>query len=316
MTNVSVISGGVILSTAKTGQDGIARFNLTDGSYFVLLPRTSIYPPFVALVDVRGDTSVKLTKYNCGGACTSNAYGQITGPSSFYNSSVVAYSNGVVAKRAAPNSGGLYALSYIPEGNYELLFESPGFEPLRLQVFLPASDFIEVNAQLVKIALPPEQKTELSSSPQVSQYSVIEVTLSSSGSLRGKTIIATTPSGRVTLTTDSNGKAYINAAEPGTYSFSYAEAGITASSSSKVVGTAVPQNETPVPPVEQPPVQQPPAESTQAFSGIAIVGGVAIALIAVVVIIAVIYIVARSASKKKTEGAKQEHTHRKHARKK
>ncbi len=307
MTNVSVVSDGVILSTEKTGSDGIARFSLADGSYFVLLPRTSIYPPFVALVDVRGDTGIKMTKHICSGFCTSSAYGQISGPQSFHNTSVIAFSNGAVVKRASANSEGLYMLPYVQEGNYELLFESPGFEQKRLQVFLPASDFIEVNAQLEPVALPPEQNATLSTSPQVQQYSVIEVVLAKGGPLSGKTVIVATPSGQVRLTTDSSGKAYINAAEPGAYSFTYAEGGITATSSSEVVGSAPPKNTTAIPPAEQPPSEQPQAVDSQALSSLAIGGIAAFALLAVAAMIAAIALLAKAASDKNAGHAKQGH---------
>jgi hypothetical protein len=308
LTSVSVISDGVALSTAKTGQDGIARFNLTDGSYFVLLPATSIYPPFVALVDVKGNTGIKMTKHICSGACTSNAYGQITGPQSFSNSSVIAFSNGVIAKRTAPNSEGLFMLSYVPEGNYELVFESQGFEPLRLPVFLPASDFIEVNAQLQKIALPPEQKAEISASPQVSQYSIIEVVLSKGGPLSGKVIIATTPSGKVTLTTNSEGKAFINAAAPGTYSFSYAEGGAFASTS--VVGKATVANETGA--QTPPPISNPPENAQPQNTSPLLVVGLAMLVAAGAAVIVLAAIAAGSilrGGKKGLEGIKEGGSH-------
>jgi len=316
MTNVSVISNGIILSTQKTGEDGIARFNLADGSYFVLLPRTSIYPPYVALVDVKGDTNVKLTKYLCGSACTAHAYGQITGPLSFENTSVTAYSNGLLVKRALPNSAGLYALSYIPEGNYELVFESPGFEASRFQAFLPASDFVEMNAQLGKVPVPKEQKVEISVSPRVQQYSMIEISLSNGTPMAGKEITIQTPSGTVRAMTGIDGKMRINAAEPGTYIFNYPDGNLSASTN--VVGKETPaKNNTPAVPngAEFPPFQQiPPANVAQPNIGFFAAGLAIIIALSSFALAAAVFLAWKLTRKKHGDagpGRPHKHSHKK-----
>lgn len=316
MTNVSIISNGVTLYAQKTGNDGIARFNLTDGSYFVLLPKTSIYPSYVALVDVKGNTDLKLTKYLCGSACTAHAYGQITGPDSFNETSIVAYSNGLIVKRALPNKDGLYSLSYVPEGNYEIVYESPGFKALRLQAFLPASDFVELNAPLEKETAPPEPKVEIRASSRVQQHSIIEIALSKGGPLIGKEITIQTPSGTISAITNAEGKAHVNAAEPGNYSFFYAEGNISASTT--VIGNATHSNggkqgntsaiQPPpwVPPAQNKPVSQP--------SGIFTLGIAAIITVLAFVVAAAVFL-AWMFSRKKQAGAKPGEPHKRNRKK-
>lgn len=221
-TNVSLVTGGVVLAMQKAGLDGIALFNVTDGSYFVVIPPSSIYPKYVSLVRVNGNANITLTKWMPSPGSPANAYGQIFGPSDFSNASVAVHSNGLVAKKVSPNKDGFYALS-AQEGNYELSFSVPGFELQKKQVFLPSADYMEINPTLVKTELAPEPVLLLAAPGKAELKSVIEVALTRGGApLAGGQINVETPSGKVLLSTGSDGKARINAAEAGAYRFSYA----------------------------------------------------------------------------------------------
>lgn len=248
-TNVSLVTGGVALAMQKAGLDGIARFNVTDGSYFVVLPRTTIYPTYVSLVRVSGNTNITLTKWMPSPGSPANAYGQVFGPADFSNASVAAHSNGLVAKKAALNKDGFYTLS-LQEGNYELSFSAPGFETQKKAVFLPSADYVEVNPVLVETGLAPDPVLSLVAPGKAEQKSVIEVALrKGEQALAGEQINVETPSGKVSISTGSDGKARINAAEAGAYKFLYANlSAVTA-----VVGPSKPQP--PAPPPEPPAVQ-------------------------------------------------------------
>lgn len=256
-TNVSLVTGGVALTMQKTGADGIARFNVTDGSYFVVLPPTTIYPKYVSLASVSGNTNITLTKWMPSPGSPANAYGQVFGPADFSNASVIAYSNGLIAKKVAPNKDGFYSFS-LQEGDYEIAFSAPGFEQQKKQVFLPSADYVEINPVLVKTSIAPEPALSLVAPGRAEQKSVIEVALKKGEqALSGEEIGVETPSGKVSISTGTDGKARINAAEAGAYRFSYANlSAVTA-----VVGQPKPKppETPPSEPVEGLPVQ-PPAQ--------------------------------------------------------
>ncbi len=289
-TNVSLVTGGVELATQKalntTRQmdDAVATFDVNPGSYFVLLRRGG-YPMHVTLISVDSDKNVTLSMSQA--ISYASAYGQIGGPSDFSNTTITAYSGGAIVKKTAANRDGFYMLSFVPGGNYELQFSSPGFEPKSLQVFLPTADFTEVDAKLEKPAKPQEQPPKLSAPTQAQQFSVIEASLFQGGSpLAGKDVSVETPSGRFSLTTDPDGKVRINAAEGGTYRFSYGNL----SSSTEVTAKEAAQppqvvkNETlPVAQPAQPPAQ-PSSSGALPLLAVAIFIAGGLMLVAIVVL--------------------------------
>lgn len=274
-TNVSLVTGGVVLSEKKAGLDGKAKFDVNSGSYFVLLRRYS-YPLHVSLVEVGGDLNISLSMRQL--ISYASAYGQISGPSDFSNASVVAYSGGEVAKRVAVDRHGSYMLSYLPEGNYDLAFESPGFEAKRLQVFLPLSDFVEVNAELTKPLPAQEPATVLAAPGQAQQFSAIEAALTKGGlPLAGVLVAASTPSGSVSLTTDASGKVRINAALPGSYTFTYGNLSATSIVAAKEAAKPKeePKNATPAAPQGNQSQQPSPEAQTggMVLPALALLGG-------------------------------------------
>ncbi len=143
---VSLVSGGFVISTQKTNTLGVAAFNVKDGSYFVVVNKSIIYPQYIVLKEVSGDSSIRIVRRQL--INYANAYGQVSGGSSVTDTTVSAYADGQVAKRVAVNKDGFYILSFLNEGTYELRFESPGMKTQRVQVFLPASEFTPINTVL------------------------------------------------------------------------------------------------------------------------------------------------------------------------
>ena len=285
-TNVTLVQGGTALYSTRADGYGLAHFVVPPGDYFVLLSRLS-YPQYVSLVSVNADTFISRTMSQ-GFSPYASAYGQVSGPSTFTGAQVTAYSNGQIIKRTTPSADGSYMLSYtLPEGDYQLVFGADGFDNKTVDVHLSQGAFTEVDATLSKTvaaqnATPPSM---LSSPPQIQQHSAIEVSLSQPGAVSGQAILVQTPSGAITIMTNSQGIAYINAAEGGTYTFTYG-----ALSSSTDVIPAVPpaHNTTPpaantTPPAQQPPAQAPPQPQQPAGGSmplaLAILAGVVIGLI-------------------------------------
>ena len=149
---VSLITGGVALSTQRADQSGSVTFNVSDGTYFIDVNKSVIYPEYVVLKVVSGDSSMRIVRRQL--INYANVYGQATGPSNFANSSVAAYQNGQIVQRTALNKDGFYMLQFLPEGTYELRFDSPGFETNSVQVFLPTSQFtpVSVAAALARVS--------------------------------------------------------------------------------------------------------------------------------------------------------------------
>jgi len=255
-SNVSIETAGVELASGRTGSDGIVKFNVSNGSYFVLL-KSAIYPLQVSLIRVSGNTDITLTKRQSISYAT--AYGRITGPQDFSGASVAAYREGLVEKRVSCcgadfTRDGYYMLSFLPGGSYEVKFEAPEFEEFTAKEYLQQGEFLEVNARLEKAAKPPEPQPELSAPASAQLSSPIEVRLSKVGApLANETIIAETPAGKSELVTDSEGRAAINAAQSGLYSFTY---------KTLVAMTSVPPAEAKVE-GKQEPVLIPPAQEPQ-----------------------------------------------------
>ena len=306
-TNVTLERGGVAVANAIADSDGTAAFNVTAGSYFVRLDRYS-FPASVSLVDVEKDTLLEYTLWQ--GMTYSNAYGYISGASDFSNSSVTAYSGSQVAKRVThakngyPDSNGYFMLPFLPEGNYRLVFDVPGYQEAEEDVFLPNAQFVEVNPALAPAVQQAPVQPALSAPASVQQYSMVVATLSQAGApMAGQGVSVQTPSGNLSLTTSSDGTVSVNGAEAGQYVFSFGN--LTAS-------TAVQGNQTQpaqqgqqqaTQPEQQPaqnsssqqPAQQPPGQNNDILPLLA-VGGLSIIVIAAAA--ALFFIVSRYGKEK------------------
>jgi len=294
-TNVSIMQDGVMLYAAKADAAGVARFNLTEGDYFAVLPKSSIYPLQISLISITGDTSITLVKREL--ISYSNVYGRISGPESFTNASISAYSGGkVVSRNQQVSKYGYYLFSLygLPEGNYELVYEAPGFDAKKMQAYLSPGTFIEADITLEKTGAKQNQSAQappvLSAPQQIGQFSQIMLILMQDDlPLSGEKIVASTPSGTVEISTDSSGKAYINAAKPGTYKFTYGGQ----STSTFVVGSESAQIPDETKPAAPTPAATPSQVSAQPQSGIVLVAIAVTAIVVFICIVALVLLVSR-----------------------
>jgi hypothetical protein len=139
------MTGGVELYSAKAGLDGYARFNVTDGSYFVILRRYP-YPTQVLLQSVSSDVDRTFTINLV--MSYSGLFGQITGPDSFEGATVSVYSGSTLVKKASVDKNGFYLMAFIPEGNYDLIVNSPGFAEKKERRSLVISEYLQFDAKL------------------------------------------------------------------------------------------------------------------------------------------------------------------------
>ena len=324
-TNVTVVTDGVELYNQKAGLDGFANFNVTPGSYFVLLRRYP-YPLHVVLLDIQNDTTVTLSMRQL--VSYANVYGQMTGPSDFANATVAAYADGVAAKHTKTDKYGKYVMSFLSEGNYEMQFSAPGFETGKEEAYLPAADFREVNAKLKKEVPPPEPRVSFTAPSSSQLGSIIEASLSKGGkAMAGENVSIRTPSGLLYSKTDSSGKVRVSAAEAGEYEFSFGAFSAVVLVSEPETPEQNGTNETAPP--ELPPVSPPELpkkeESNFALLGLAGLGAIVLAG-AVLLALAVKYFQdkkqggqggAAKETNQSSEGAPHRHesAHHKHAKK-
>lgn len=298
-SNVTLIRGGVELYNANADSSGFAVFNVSAGEYFVLLNRNS-YPPSVSLINVAHDTNITLSMNSQFSYAT--VFGQVTGPQNFENSAVIVSSNGQRVTRATPDNDGNFIVSYLPDGNYQFLFSAPGFNNETTSVSLAAGDATQVDSSLQAIAVQQNatMQQSLSAPSQVNQYSLIEVDLIGAANPAGQSISAQTPSGATTLTTDSQGGASINAAQGGTYVFSYG--GLSATTDVISAQPAVqPVQNTTAPaqqPQQSPPQPQQPLSGPETFGVAFLVAGI---VVLVIVAIALYLFLRKQASRKNNQ---------------
>ncbi|MCX8194717.1 MAG: carboxypeptidase-like regulatory domain-containing protein [Candidatus Micrarchaeota archaeon] len=302
-TNVSVISGGVELYNAKADRKGMAYFNLTDGSYFIKLERYS-YPKHVALVEVKGDTDVTLTMRQKISYAT--IYGQVFGKDGFSDVEVRVYSGDKIAARAIPNKDGYFVVSFLAPRDYVVSVSAPGYEEVKREVTLNLGDFVQVNADLK--ASPPKAEPQLSivAPDQAPLKSLIEIAVVKGETpVAGQRVVVKTPSGELSVDTDAQGKARVNAAESGEYVF-------VVGNLTQSVLVPAPQNTGPVPEpkgnAQGSPQRSEPAkakeEEAPAWWGIAAFAGAALLL---AIFLIVLWLAWKWLEKKRSHREKKAH---------
>ena len=280
-TNVTIVKDGVLLYNIRAGADGVASFKLDAGSYFVYLDRGG-YPRHVNLLEVAKTDNITYTLRQS--ISYAGAYGQIAGPADFNGASVTAYAKGNVVKRTDANKDGYYQMSFLPEGEYELVFSAPGFVEKNETASLIMSQFSEVNARLEKIPAVVPPQTTMTAPPTAQKQSVIEILIAKGGlPFAGQVVNVNTPAGNVETTTGTDGKAHVNAVVPGKYVFTYGNLTATTVVEGGVAPTpAQPPAAKPEPAVPAAPLPQQPSNA-----GLA-VGVLAFALVGIIVVLAAI----------------------------
>ena len=302
-TNITIVKDGTLLYNTRADANGAAMFKLDAGSYFVYLDRGG-YSRHVNLLEVGKTENITYTMRQL--ISYASAYGQVAGPTDFGNSSVAAYANGNVVKRATPNKDGYYLMSFMPEGQYEMVFSAQGFVEKREAATLLQSQFSEVNAQLDKVPLAPVAQPTMSVPSAAQRQSVIEIlVLRGSLPLSGQVVGVKTPSGSVEVITGADGKAHVNAVAAGEYIFTYGNL----TSKTMVEGGAVAPAPVPNATEPEPIVPSPPAEQSPAASGL-VAGAAAIVIAGAIVVLGIVIFVASRMAKQEPKGPeKPEHKH-------
>jgi len=290
-TNISIVKDGTLLYSAKADGNGAASFVLDTGSYFVYLDRGG-YSRHVNILEVGKNENIAYTMRQL--ISYASAYGQMTGPADFNGTTVTAYLDGNVAKRISPNKDGYYIISYMPEGNYEIAFNSPGFVEKNVSATLLQSVFSEVNVKLDKTPVAPIAQPTMTVPRAVQKQSVIEILILKEGvPMAGQIVLVKMPAGNVEITTGADGKAHVNAVKAGEYVFTYGNL----TSITIVEGEKELPAPKPIAPDPEPSVPIAPEPQKKADNGLAT--GVVIAVIGgLIVVIGIILFVLGKAIKK------------------
>ena len=300
-TNISIVKDGTLLYSAKADGSGSASFKLDQGSYFVYLDRGG-YSRHINILEVNKNDNITYTMRQL--ISYASVYGQVSGTSDFNSALVTAYVNGNVAKRATPNKDGYYLMSFMPDGEYMMVFNAQGFVGKNVSITLSQPQFSEVNVKLDRIPVAPEFQPTITVPPVVQKQSVIEILLMKGSSpISGQVVFVKTPSGSVEVTTGIDGKAHVNAVKPGEYIFTYGNL-----TSKTIVEGA--ENATVQPPVVTPePVVPIATTQPQKPADTGLVAGAAIVVMsgAVVALGIILFVASRMIKKQKPKAEAKSH---------
>ena len=278
----------------------VAQFTLAPGIYFIRLQRGG-YPNHVYLLNLTQDIEVKYVMFIQ--KSTYTLFGQVTVDPDYWAGrkiSLIDQQDTVVRSVMVMPGGDFLVDSVWPGTPYQLRLDD-GTQRILSPVFTApdtGAGYMEVNGGLAasnNTVLAPK----LSASSNAALYAILSVQLKAGERpMVGQPVLVSTPRGTMNLSTDANGKAYVQAAEGGDYTFTW---------ETQVVKMSVPKQAAPPAPANN--ENQTAGGGTAPASGnetngqgnfpsggqpnageSAILGGAGILLIAAVVVIAVVFI--------------------------
>jgi hypothetical protein len=290
-TKIDILKNSVVILNGTANKFGVANFDVTDGYYIVRTTR-GFYPVKVQVAKVEGNSIAKLRMDL--DSNTATMYGKVSyGKWNLDGYRVYATQKGVAIKEARVYPEGVYVLTFLDEGTYDLVFSKGEWEPINISVTLAARETRLLDIELSKkseggiVALDVPRFADL--------YGTIAAKLTRGGKPMNMTEMSVlTPDGIAKINTDANGEARINAAKAGNYTFTYAN--ITASSFVEAPIGQVPGKK-PVEPKKTPvalPTPEPPApQQKTADTTLFVIVGIAMVGIGVLLAGAVAFIMLR-----------------------
>jgi hypothetical protein len=218
-TKIEVLKNSVVILNGTADKAGTASFEVADGYYIVRATR-GFYPVKVQVASVEGNSQAKLRMDMDTEAAT--LYGKITyGKQSLDGLRLYATQKGVVIKDARVYPEGVYVLTFLDAGQYDLVFSKGEWEPINLTVTLAARETKPLDIELSKKDAAGIVALEVPDYASI--YGTIVAKLARGGMpMNGSEISVMTPDGIARIITDANGEARINAAKAGNYTFTYA----------------------------------------------------------------------------------------------
>lgn len=222
--SVEILQGNTVLYQKYADLDGNANFTLAPGTYFIR-PIRDGYPGHVLMYDIQKSATVQVVML-----INRNTYilfGQMVDspPSRWEGANITLLDGqGRVARNHVETVGsnGYFLIPYLFVGeNYQLKVQGSGGQYLSgmLSYDQPLAYYLELH---------PDSQTVVNAAPllagptNATLASPIIVTLrAGTKPMAGQSIQISTPSGPLTLQTDAQGSVQVNAADAGTYTFSW-----------------------------------------------------------------------------------------------
>jgi len=200
-----------------------AEFTLDPGAYFVRLKRGIYYPIHVYQTTLKKSTEINYVMIQ--NMPTYSIYGKIldANPQKWIGQMIyVIDNNDAKAREAKVQEEGYYVISAMAPGVQYRLKMGEGNDRKISAPFTynePGAYYLEMNmSQEIFV----EQKEAISAPTYADQLSKINVFIRKGDvAVAGAQIKATTPAGQLTITTNENGMASVQAASAGNYSFEY-----------------------------------------------------------------------------------------------
>lgn len=320
-TPVELLQKSVVAARADASREGYASMEVQDGEYVARVSRAG-YPVFVSVLKVQGKTDVTLTAIQ--GRSYSVLYGTVQAEGGIPEGmKLYAMRNGAAQSSARVYGGGAYVLQFLEDGEYELVAGGE-YEGSKFPFSVSGSE-----TKLMDVNLKKEGARNASGAgakekgiPFVSVlgkgalYAPIKVKVGagSEGAV-GAQVEVLTPDGKVSLLTDGDGVAVINAAREGKYVFTYMGAQATVeiagekkeSAASDAYAQQLAQEQAAL---EEAAAAQRAAQQKQADANAAILFGVGVlALVAVVILVGAYFFMKREKAQGHTHPGMREHSH-------
>ena len=309
-TNIELLQSSVVVQQAKAGVLGNYTFEVQDGTYIARFARGG-YPVYVSIVQVARNMNFSYTMVPARSYAV--YYGTVSAEGeNVQNLTLSALQNGLVKTSAKVMEGGAYVLGFLDTGTYE--FSLGGKYPKsRINVSVAGQETVLLDMVVLNESAPAQNESgAVNATPfivvpeQGALYKPIMVKVGNGAQAAANAQIEVlTPDGAVTVGTDEQGAAVINAAKAGRYVFTYqgAQAVVEIAPQEAQQGGQTP----PAQPVQQPPVQQGNAqENANAFAlmaiGMLVIGAVALGIVA--------YLLMRNS--KEGKGKHEAHAHGAH----
>jgi hypothetical protein len=217
---VEVIGGEGMVGTTRVISGGGYSIDVGDGVYFLNVSESS-YPTVILLVSVTGQTSVDVIMAKNPPSCI---YGIVAYNESLSGMKAYALRNGRMSSYAQIQQNGMYLLSGLDDGAYNVTVTQGDYDAVLETVSLQKSQCAMVGIELKKKEEKKENATkfELVAPENVSVGERITISLLENGlPAQNRTITVNTPKGELTVVTDENGMAGVYAADAGDYSFAF-----------------------------------------------------------------------------------------------
>lgn len=271
VTRVEALKGSTVAAAENADEHGVAKLTVAGGTYFIRLLRDG-YPVQVLATIVDKDTEIKAVMNNK--RETALMYGKIIDNSTVWDGkNIYLLADWKIASTSKILPEGYYIFPYVLPDTYSVRLNdgTPMLSVSELTFSPKEAAYLDITVEKPKpVEVVKEEPITLAAPRKVDVDMLIVVTLMKGDApVANEKIMATTPSGAMEITTDSAGKAGLNAAQSGKYIFSWnGQEALTT-----VVGTE-PIAITPEPAVEQPqvPVQAQPEPAAQTGGMLAIVG--------------------------------------------